>query len=998
MKKTISVILAAVMLLALLPLSAVAEEWIRVEDTDDQIQYIGHAWGPWSGDGNDSGASVMVTNDEVGQSASLTFTGTAVRYVSRKHPLLGVAEIFIDDVSQGDYDLYSTGWADYQKLIFEKSGLTPEEHTIKIVLKGAHDGDPGGSRLMLDYFEYQAVVPDIDLTLSSLSVDGYPLVPDFSPETASYTVEVSADTPSITLFAAATDAEQAEVRINGLAALAEGNIVEVKPGTSRITIEVAPKTGGEAMTYTVVVKRPSQVSLSGVSLSGGWEITPAFSPDIYEYEISGDYNDSITLTPETADDGFITKVNEAETVSDGAATIPLKDGLNPVTVSVRDGADAVKAENLIAKWNFENNLKDAGPNRFDTMKIGTVDFAAGITGMAAKFNGSSYLTVSNHDALNPDNQITLMAWMKPNGVTKGQDIIFKDQSYRARIDISLGAGAVQGAMALRDDSGNLSWYTNNAHVQSQPGTAAAGSWQHLAVTYDGRDVRVYLDGLLVANTSNSARRTLNKSGNSVLIGQDFVGLIDDLRIYDAALSPEEIAQVVKDEEPKATYRFTVNNDIKNLPVDEALETISGASAETLNDVLTGEYERVYRLIGLSVDDALALENNAPFFEVLMAQKPFASGDDLKEKFNGSLFINKFNTADKAERETMLRSDTLGLTIDEQNLAEVLDLMQGKTWKTKQELIQAYYSLNYQAGIKTLIGYQQLRGLVERTADALDMTIKDAKESILSQAYKNVYARVSASSDAYADFAYLLTDLNDEIDDLKNQGGGSSGGGSSGGSSGGRGGNYAVSNDVISSGEQNDSSLEYPPIVREAATFSDLAENHWAKPAVDDLYRRNILSGYEDGAFRPDQPVTRAEFSKMAVTLFGFSIENKDCSFNDVPADSWAYPYIAALCAEEIANGTGDGNFGAGEGITRQDMAVMLYRITQNKQVTLGNAQSNDFSDAAAVADYAKTAVETLCAAGVLTGMDDGSFAPQMPVTRAQAAVMMKRFMEAGGAR
>ena len=77
---------------------------------------------------------------------------------------------------------------------------------------------------------------------------------------------------------------------------------------------------------------------------------------------------------------------------------------------------------------------------------------------------------------------------------------------------------------------------------------------------------------------------------------------------------------------------------------------------------------------------------------------------------------------------------------------------------------------------------------------------------------------------------------------------------------------------------------------------------------------------------------------------------------------------------------------------------MLYRIAQKKQVTLGNAQSNDFSDAAAVADYAKTAVETLCAAGVLTGMDDGSFAPQTSVTRAQAAVMMKRFMEAGGAR
>ena len=71
------------------------------------------------------------------------------------------------------------------------------------------------------------------------------------------------DTSSITLFAAATDAEQAEVRINGLAALAEGNVVEVNPGTTRLTIGVAPKAGGESMNYTVVVKRPAQVSLSG---------------------------------------------------------------------------------------------------------------------------------------------------------------------------------------------------------------------------------------------------------------------------------------------------------------------------------------------------------------------------------------------------------------------------------------------------------------------------------------------------------------------------------------------------------------------------------------------------------------------------------------------------------------------------------------------------------------------------------------------------------------
>ena len=108
-----------------------------------------------------------------------------------------------------------------------------------------------------------------------------------------------------------------------------------------------------------------------------------------------------------------------------------------------------------------------------------------------------------------------------------------------------------------------------------------------------------------------------------------------------------------------------------------------------------------------------------------------------------------------------------------------------------------------------------------------------------------------------------------------------------------------------------------------AVFSDLA-GHWAKAEVERLAEKGIVSGFPDNTFRPEQPVTRAEFVKLIIS--GFSLEaSGDAFFDDVPAQEWYEPCIAAAASLGIVTGDGQKYFWPEQTVTRQDAAVMLKR-------------------------------------------------------------------------
>lgn len=186
-------------------------------------------------------------------------------------------------------------------------------------------------------------------------------------------------------------------------------------------------------------------------------------------------------------------------------------------------------------------------------------------------------------------------------------------------------------------------------------------------------------------------------------------------------------------------------------------------------------------------------------------------------------------------------------------------------------------------------------------------------------------------------------------------------------------------------------IKAPDTVKPAALpFRDV-EGHWAKEDIAFVYEKGIISGDENGSFRPDDAVTRAEFAKLSALLMGYGGGKTGIAFSDVPQDAWSYEYISALYEKGIIRGKSEDYFGADEAITRQDAAVILYRA-QTMAGRLFEQGDTAFSDQAEIADYAQTAVFALAQAGILQGKEDGKFVPDHNITRAEAASVIARLL------
>lgn len=205
------------------------------------------------------------------------------------------------------------------------------------------------------------------------------------------------------------------------------------------------------------------------------------------------------------------------------------------------------------------------------------------------------------------------------------------------------------------------------------------------------------------------------------------------------------------------------------------------------------------------------------------------------------------------------------------------------------------------------------------------------------------------------------------------------GGSSGGGGGGSTGGYLTTNVT----PQQPVKLENKP------AFTDIAGVEWAKDAITALANKGVINGVGDGLFAPNDTVTRAQLCKMAAECFGLEVSGS-CHFIDVSNDAWYAKYVSALSEAEIINGVGDGRFAPDSKITRQDLAVILYRIIQKYGYEMPQyTETEKFADDDKISDYANEAIYKLCGWGLLSGID-GNAAPLDNATRAQVAVLIYR--------
>ena len=184
-----------------------------------------------------------------------------------------------------------------------------------------------------------------------------------------------------------------------------------------------------------------------------------------------------------------------------------------------------------------------------------------------------------------------------------------------------------------------------------------------------------------------------------------------------------------------------------------------------------------------------------------------------------------------------------------------------------------------------------------------------------------------------------------------------------------------------------------PVTPAPAGFSDVPASHWANPYVTELAKKDIISGYDDNTFKPNNSVTREEFVKMIVGASGLYKADAQCEFGDVPADAWFYQYIASAYANEIVSGVTDTEFGVGNRITRQDVAVIAARIIKRFNSDAVVPAETTLTDIDTVSDYAVESVKLLNGMGIINGYDDGSFMPKNTLTRAEAATIICKLIK-----
>jgi len=183
---------------------------------------------------------------------------------------------------------------------------------------------------------------------------------------------------------------------------------------------------------------------------------------------------------------------------------------------------------------------------------------------------------------------------------------------------------------------------------------------------------------------------------------------------------------------------------------------------------------------------------------------------------------------------------------------------------------------------------------------------------------------------------------------------------------------------------------------------DQSISKYASSAVYHAQELGLMIGSESGKFDPSDKLTRAQLAKLLTLILqpGTDYSSEKVSlkmpFTDVAANHWAYGFIAGAYKLGLTTGYQDGSFRPDELVTREQFAVMIGRaLNESGGKTDSPSTELSYSDRERIASYARPYIQTLTAKGIMQG-DGNSFAPDAPVTREMAAVIVIRLLESLG--
>lgn len=174
-----------------------------------------------------------------------------------------------------------------------------------------------------------------------------------------------------------------------------------------------------------------------------------------------------------------------------------------------------------------------------------------------------------------------------------------------------------------------------------------------------------------------------------------------------------------------------------------------------------------------------------------------------------------------------------------------------------------------------------------------------------------------------------------------------------------------------------------------ANFSDVSISYWARPFIEELAAKNVIKGFPDGTFKPDQPVTRAQFAAIVRQAFEGNASRQYRGFADVPSDHWAQPAIRKAYRTRFLSGYPDNLFKPNQKIPKVQALVSLASGLELEPKAPPKQVLTSYKDAANIPDYANQGISAATESGFVVNYPNAKFLnPNQQATRAEIAAFV----------
>ncbi len=176
------------------------------------------------------------------------------------------------------------------------------------------------------------------------------------------------------------------------------------------------------------------------------------------------------------------------------------------------------------------------------------------------------------------------------------------------------------------------------------------------------------------------------------------------------------------------------------------------------------------------------------------------------------------------------------------------------------------------------------------------------------------------------------------------------------------------------------------------TYIDVTPEDWHYESVKYVYENNLMQGMGNG-FQPESKMTRAMLITVLWRLEKEPSSNYRIPFADIKEGEWYTEAVCWAASEQIISGIGETLFGTNNEITREQLATILCRYAQKKNIEIKENKETrkEYTDKGEIAEYAVSAMEWAVDSGIMKGKTENTISPADSATRAEVATMLMRF-------